>query len=119
MLNIHNTAANATLGGGGATLAPGSTMSIGTTRVTITKALTEGGFGTVYLAQSLQGTTKYALKLLLCQSREQSQEAQDEIENLYKLQGHSNVVKLVDSAIVPGKYVLPSFPEILSSAFFP
>ena len=85
--------------------------------MTITKALTEGGFGTVYLAQSLQGTTKYALKLLLCQSREQSQEAQDEIENLYKLQGHPNVVKLVDSAVVPGKYALPSFPGTISSAF--
>ena len=47
---------------------------------------------------------QYALKQMRCQSREQVEEAQNEVRNLQRFAGHAHIVSLVDhsSAVVKG-----------------
>lgn len=71
--------------------------------VTVVKELAEGGFGMVYLVEDSNTSSgnrgvQYALKQLLCQSREQVLEANSELDALRRFQGRSdgNIVELLE-----------------------
>lgn len=71
--------------------------------VTVVKELAEGGFGMVYLVEDGNTTVgkrgqQYALKQLLCQSREQVAEAHSELDALRRFQGRSdgNIIELLE-----------------------
>jgi hypothetical protein len=59
------------------------TEQLDTVRVNVVRELAEGGFGTVYLAADCDGSRKYALKQMFCQTREQMADAQAEISGMY------------------------------------
>ena len=97
-------------------------LEVGLTKVVVIKELAQGGFGVVYLVQECPkkiakdgviGTEgwgardrdreregergkQYALKQILCQSKEQVKEAHDELRFLQMFAGHDNVIRLVD-----------------------
>ncbi len=78
----------------------------------------EQGFGVVLLAQdaalpedSRQG--QYALKQMLCQSREQVEEAQNEVRSLQRFAGHAHIVSLVDHSSAATKGGAPSHRTVL------
>lgn len=77
-------------------------LTLSKTKVQVVRELSEGGFGIVYLAQDNVSGRNYALKQLLCQDRAQFEEARAEIDNLQLIQGHPNVIELVDHAMIPG-----------------
>jgi serine/threonine protein kinase len=71
--------------------------------VTVIKELAEGGFGMVYLVEDSNPSTgsralQYALKQLLCQSREQVTEANSELDALKRFQGRSDgsIIELLE-----------------------
>jgi serine/threonine protein kinase len=80
-------------------------MTVGQTKVTVTRLLAEGGFGIVFMAEDSSGDVsrprQYALKQLLCQSNEQTKEAQVELESLKRFQGHPNIIPLCDHCTMP------------------
>lgn len=88
------TATTAT-GGGPGGLAPGSNIQISRTRVQIVRQLSEGGFGIVYIVKNDQGKS-LALKQLICQSKEQVDEAHKEIDALLMCESCPYVVPLID-----------------------
>ena len=78
------------------------------------------GFGVVLLAQdaalpedSRQGQGQYALKQMLCQSREQVEEAQNEVRSLQRFAGHAHIVSLVDHSSAATKGGAPSHRTVL------
>lgn len=86
----------------GITLPGQSVVTVGNTKVMIIRELAKGGFGTVYLAQDVEpqagrgGVRKYALKQMLCQSREQLEDAHDELRALQMFRGHDYIIHLLD-----------------------
>lgn len=83
-----------------------SVLTIGSTKVRIVRELAQGGFGTVYVAEDLEGGThQYALKQMLCQTREQLDDAHNELRALRRFAGHDHIVPLVDHGVAaaPGK----------------
>ena len=67
--------------------------------VTIRRLIAEGGFGQVYLASGSGSGADFALKKLNCQSREQLEEANDELAALQRFSSE-NIIRLVDHAVV-------------------
>jgi len=93
------TVASANLGITTGNIVIGQTLSVGQSRVTVVKLLAEGGFGSVFLAtDASSSSTSYALKQVLCQSREQIQDAQAELRALKDCSGHPNIISLIDHA---------------------
>ena len=93
------TVASANLGITTGNIVIGQTLSVGQCRVTVVKLLAEGGFGSVFLAtDASSSSTSYALKQVLCQSREQIQDAQAELRALKDCSGHPNIISLIDHA---------------------
>ena len=91
--------ASANLGLSTGNIVIGQTLPVGQTRVTVVKLLAEGGFGSVFLAtDSSSSSTSFALKQVLCQSREQIQDAQAELRALRECSGHPNIISLIDHA---------------------
>lgn len=78
--------------------AGGQVVKLGRTSVTVKRLLAEGGFGQVYLASGTGGSD-FALKKLNCQSREQVQEAHDELGALQRF-SNDNIIRLLDHAVV-------------------
>jgi serine/threonine kinase 16 len=73
--------------------------------VTVVKDLAEGGFGMVYLVEnSSRSGQQFALKQLLCQSREQIAEAHSELDTLRRFQGRSggNIIELLEFTAAGG-----------------
>ena len=67
--------------------------------VSVIRELAEGGFGMVYLVEDCAPRgQRYALKQLLCQSREQVEEAHHELDVLRRFQGRSNgnIIELLE-----------------------
>ena len=84
-------------------------VKVGGTKVRIAKELAQGGFGIVFLAQdaadnnnnsnnnNTEGSSKqYALKQMLCQTKEQVEEAQNELRALQRFAGHEHIISLLD-----------------------
>jgi serine/threonine protein kinase len=82
-------------------------MEVGLTRVVLVKELAHGGFSTVYLVHDRdsvkkaaagggQGVKQYALKQILCQTKEQEEEAHDELRYLRMFSDHENIISLLD-----------------------
>jgi len=72
----------------------------------IIRKIGEGGFGYVYCAREINRRGKssgnyFALKKMLCQSEEQRDEAQHEVDTLLALQGAPHVLQLLDSSSNP------------------
>ena len=80
---------------------------VGSKSINISKILAEGGFGTVYLAtlagegDSGPGASpqQYALKQLICQSREQFEEAETELQALQMFGGHVNIIRMIGMSL--------------------
>lgn len=96
-------------------------MKVGKTRVQMVKQIAEGGFGVVFLIQDTKVMDNatgegqmYALKQLIIQDKDQSKEAQAELDALQRFQGHENIIRLLDYSMVTGvqshKQVLMLFP---------
>jgi serine/threonine kinase 16 len=83
--------------GGSQGLASGSTVTISRTKVQVVRMLSEGGFGTVYLVKNDSGKN-YALKHILCQTKEQVTEAHKEIDALLLCQDQPYIIHLLDHA---------------------
>lgn len=83
-----------------------STTQVGTTKVRVIKQLAEGAFGIVFLAQDVSESSlssrsagsgkSYALKQLICQTKDQVAEAHRELESLQRFAGHPHIIQLVD-----------------------
>jgi len=115
--NAGNASASAA-GGGGRSLEVGSSLYVGDATVLVLRELAEGGFGTVYLVERVGSTkaSKYALKQLLCQSREQLHEANQELEALRRFRGKSDyIIELLDFTMGEnsnrGKAPTPAQPQ--------
>jgi len=78
-------------------------MQIGNTKVTIAKELAEGAFGTVYLVHEVETHERFAMKKLICQSKEQIAEAHNELSALQRFAGHENIVSLIDHCSTSSK----------------
>eukprot|EP01040_Poterioochromonas_malhamensis_P008144 gene8144-8808_t len=93
--NLATTTTAAASGGGVGGIIPGATITVGRTRVLVVRQLSEGGFGIVYIVRNEQGKS-LALKQLICQSKEQVEEAHNEIDALLMCQSNPYVVPLLD-----------------------
>jgi serine/threonine kinase 16 len=93
--NIASNVPNAVNGGIGGVY-PGANLTISRSKVQIIRQLSEGGFGTVYLTKNEAGNRSYALKQLLCQNKEQIEEAHKEIDILLLCKDNAFVVQLLD-----------------------
>ena len=84
-------------------------VKVGGTKVRIVKELAQGGFGTVFLAQdaadndnngegssSSSSSKQYALKQMLLQTKEQIEEAQNELRALQRFAGHEHIISFLD-----------------------
>lgn len=89
--------------------------------VSVTREIAEGGFGMVYEVEDCSRGQRYALKQLLCQSREQVSEANTELDVLKRFSGRSNgtIIELLEYTAAenhqkggahPIKQVLMLFP---------
>jgi hypothetical protein len=69
--------------------------------VLLKRLLAEGGFGSVYLASSVNNTSgaEFALKKLNCQSREQLEEANEELAALQRFGDCEHIIRLLDYAV--------------------
>lgn len=92
VLDAASTASTNALNGTSSRLS--GNLTLGKMKVQVTRELSEGGFGIVYVAQD--SNRSYALKQLICQSKPQLEEARTEIENLLLLRGHPNIIELID-----------------------
>ena len=95
-------------GSAGVGAAVTSVQKIGNTKVRVVRELAQGGFGTVYVVEDAEdggGHRQYALKQMLCQTREQLDDAQNELRALQRFAGHDHIVALVDHCTThaPGK----------------
>mmetsp|Transcript_16582 Transcript_16582/g.24947 ORF Transcript_16582/g.24947 Transcript_16582/m.24947 type:complete len:537 (-) Transcript_16582:176-1786(-) len=79
----------------------GSVLQVGEHRVSFIRDLAEGGFGKVSLVKdaNTQGSY-YAMKTLLCQTKEQLADANNELRMLQRFRGHPNIINLVDNCNV-------------------
>ena len=77
---------------------PGGITLVGKTRVVVIKEIAEGAFGTVFLAQDASNPSRrFALKQMLCQSKEQTSDAMAELQALQRFSGLcENIIELVD-----------------------
>ena len=75
-------------------------MKVGRRKVAIVRELAQGGFGKVYLVQDVDTNTEYAMKHMICQSTEQEQDVQDELGALQRFKGQSNIIHMVDHAMM-------------------
>lgn len=66
--------------------------------VTVKRLLAEGGFGSVYIVSNAAARGDFALKKLNCQSREQVEEASEELAALQRFSGADNIIRLLDYA---------------------
>lgn len=90
-------------------LSANAITQVGTTKVRVIKQLAEGAYGIVFLAQDASGEasatntppTSYALKQLICQSKEQVKDAHQELEVLKMFRGHPHIIQLIDHASNP------------------
>jgi len=96
--SMLDAAGNVGMTGGstGCTLTIGAVVSMSKMKVTVTKLLSTGGFGIVYVVTDEVADKSYALKQLLCQSKEQIVEGHNEIDVLLELKGHPNIIQLFD-----------------------
>eukprot|EP00759_Apiculatamorpha_spiralis_P029361 PhF_6_TR31525/c0_g1_i1/m.46469/K20877/NEK8; NIMA (never in mitosis gene a)-related kinase 8 len=62
----------------------------------LVRKLGSGGYGTVFLVQRRMDGNMYALKYIPCSTTEQRQDAIKEFEFLKRLQGHENMIQLID-----------------------
>eukprot|EP00760_Papus_ankaliazontas_P001593 PhM_4_TR10526/c0_g1_i1/m.74115 len=60
------------------------------------KKLGSGGYGTVFLVSRRSDDALFALKYITCATDEQRQDAMKEFEMLKRLQGHENMIRLID-----------------------
>lgn len=78
-------------------LASGQSIQVGSYRVNVVRLLAEGGFGCVYLVSDRGDSGRQmALKILNCQTKEQVQDAQLELNALRQCSGHQNIINLLD-----------------------
>lgn len=78
-----------------------SSQVIGRYKVTIFRELAEGAYGKVYWVTDTQDSNKhYAMKQLICQSREQEDDARNEIQILSKLVDHENIISFLDYSAI-------------------
>ncbi len=68
-------------------------------KVQVGRIIAEGGFGTVYVATDAESNKKYALKQMICQTKEQLNDAQGELRALRQFRGVEEIIDLVDSSI--------------------
>eukprot|EP00607_Mallomonas_marina_P003393 CAMPEP_0182432384 /NCGR_PEP_ID=MMETSP1167-20130531/55953_1 /TAXON_ID=2988 /ORGANISM="Mallomonas Sp, Strain CCMP3275" /LENGTH=404 /DNA_ID=CAMNT_0024619823 /DNA_START=243 /DNA_END=1454 /DNA_ORIENTATION=- len=73
-----------------------SQIQVGHHKVTILKELAEGGFGKVYIVRDVSTKTDYAMKQLLCQCREQVEDATNELKALQRFRNHRYLINLID-----------------------
>eukprot|EP01041_Mallomonas_annulata_P003372 gene3372-6672_t len=71
-------------------------IQVGHHKVTVIKELAEGGFGKVFLVRDLSTKTDYAMKQLLCQSKEQIEDATNELNALLKFRNIPTIINLID-----------------------
>ena len=71
--------------------------------MSILKELADGGFSKVYLVKDMTTREEYALKHIICQSKEQVEEAHNELRLCQRFSGHPNIVQLVDHASMTSK----------------
>lgn len=97
-------------------LAINTVVQVGNTKICIIKQIAEGAFGVVFLAQSAPDSTSsstatttsttstaaqpatvsYALKQLICQTKEQVEDAHRELDSLQRCRGHPHIIPLLD-----------------------
>lgn len=102
-----------------------SFINLGTMKVNVIREIAQGGFGTIFLVEDgVMAEKKYALKQMLCQTKDQLDDAQSELSSLQKFSGHENIIPLLDSKIVsnPSKNILKTyfllFPLCLSGSLW-
>ena len=107
-LKTVNEIADAVNANAGRFLSANAVLNVGNTKVRIVKQLAEGAFGIVFLVQDAgsasaveSANTTYALKQLICQSKEQVKDAHLELEALKRFRGHPNIIPLLDYASNP------------------
>lgn len=78
----------------------GAVVQLSEYKVRIVRQLAEGAFGIVYLAQDAHAPIDvkptFALKQLICQSKEQMTEAQNELDSLLRFRGIEHIIRLLD-----------------------
>ena len=85
----------------------------GRTSVRAVRVLAEGGFGTVHLVESSSNPhKKFALKILICQSREQIDDAHAELDALQRV-ANDHVIRLVDHSSTMSKQHGASARQVL------
>jgi serine/threonine kinase 16 len=82
------------------TVASSETVVVGSHTVAVERQLAEGGFSTVFLVRDDAQKKKYALKRMVVQSREQTEEAKWEIR-VHRELDHPNILKIIDASIGP------------------
>lgn len=76
----------------------GQIVELGNEKLRVKKVIAEGGFGFVFIAQSLSSGKEYALKRLLAADEETSKSIIQEITFLKKLSGHPNIINFTAAA---------------------
>ncbi|XP_067135354.1 cyclin-G-associated kinase isoform X2 [Centruroides vittatus] len=76
----------------------GQVVELGNEKLRVKKVIAEGGFGFVFIAQSLSSGKEYALKRLLAADEETSKSIIQEITFLKKLSGHPNIISFIAAA---------------------
>ncbi|TRY85444.1 hypothetical protein DNTS_016108, partial [Danionella cerebrum] len=76
----------------------GRTFTVGRHQVTVEETLAEGGFAIVFLVRSSQGT-RCALKRMYVNNEHDLQVCKREIQIMWDLNGHKNIVGFLDSSI--------------------
>lgn len=71
-------------------------IQVGKHRVMVLKELAEGGFGKVFLVKDTDSKREYAMKQLLCQSKDQLKEAENELMALKRFRNKTNLINLID-----------------------
>ncbi len=97
---------------------PSAVVMDGGRRVLVKKWLAEGGFGYVYLGQDAHTGDFYALKQMLCQTREALEGAKREMAYHRELR-HPNLLPLLDAAIQQQHPVASSSTGIHAYLLFP
>lgn len=82
------------------------TIQVGNTHVIVVRDLAEGGFGTVSLVEDAGNKRQYAMKRMLCQTKEQVEDANNELKALNMFAGSKRspyIISLLDFSSNPGK----------------
>ena len=78
--------------------------TVGKTKVNIVKELAEGGFGKIFLVTDANNPNKqYAMKQMLCQTKDQDLDCNHEIQALQKFSSHVNIITLLDYGMIQTK----------------